>query len=130
MGSLLVCSNLCFAHQYLIFPLHPALAIRQQYLSGALSHAASPVCYNCFGIFAPVASCARDRLLAGGPSGECPTHLFIRRTSASMAVICAPEIEQMESLDAPPTETQTLRERGGLGSRPPPHHSPYPRSPC
>ncbi len=37
-----------------------------------------------------------------------------------MAVICAPEIEQMERLDAPPTETQTLRQRGGWSLRPQP----------
>jgi len=37
-----------------------------------------------------------------------------------MAVICAPEIEQMESLDAPPTQTQTLRQRGGWSLRPQP----------
>jgi len=36
MVSLLVRLTLCFAHQYLIFPFHPALAIRQQYLSGVL----------------------------------------------------------------------------------------------
>jgi hypothetical protein len=37
-----------------------------------------------------------------------------------MAVICVPEIEQMERLGAPPTQTQTLRQRGGWSLRPQP----------
>jgi hypothetical protein len=37
-----------------------------------------------------------------------------------MAVITAPEIERIEEIDAPPTETETLRERGGWSSRPQP----------
>jgi hypothetical protein len=37
-----------------------------------------------------------------------------------MAVISAPESEQTEQLDAPPTETQTLRQRGGWSLRPQP----------
>jgi hypothetical protein len=37
-----------------------------------------------------------------------------------MAVICAPEIEQTERLDAPLTETRTLRQRGGWSLRPQP----------
>jgi len=37
-----------------------------------------------------------------------------------MAVITAPEIERIEEIDAPSTETQTLRERGGWSLRPQP----------
>lgn len=37
-----------------------------------------------------------------------------------MTAIYAPEIEQTEQLDAPPTETQTLRQRGGWSLRPQP----------
>lgn len=37
-----------------------------------------------------------------------------------MAVITAPEIERIEEADAPPTRTQTLRERGGWSLRPQP----------
>ena len=37
-----------------------------------------------------------------------------------MAIICPPEIEQTERLDTPPTETQTLRQRGGWSLRPQP----------
>jgi len=37
-----------------------------------------------------------------------------------MVVITAPEIERIEEIDAPVTETQTLRERGGWSLRPQP----------
>ena len=37
-----------------------------------------------------------------------------------MAVITAPEIERIAEIDAPTTETQTLRERGGWALRPQP----------
>ena len=37
-----------------------------------------------------------------------------------MAVVTAPETERIEEVDAPPTETQTLRERGGWSLRPQP----------
>jgi hypothetical protein len=37
-----------------------------------------------------------------------------------MAVITAPEIERIEEIDAPTTETETLRERGGWLLRPQP----------
>ena len=37
-----------------------------------------------------------------------------------MAVITAPQIERVEEIDAPTTETQTLRERGGWSLRPQP----------
>ncbi|HZO71261.1 MAG TPA: hypothetical protein VFB60_03600 [Ktedonobacteraceae bacterium] len=37
-----------------------------------------------------------------------------------MAKIYTPEIEQIQELDAPPTETQTLRQRGGWSPRPQP----------
>jgi hypothetical protein len=37
-----------------------------------------------------------------------------------MPVITAPEIERIEEIDAPTTETETLRERGGWSLRPQP----------
>src|ERR1700737_3519121 len=39
---------------------------------------------------------------------------------APMAVITAPEIERIDEIDAPTTETETLRERGGWSLRPQP----------
>jgi len=38
----------------------------------------------------------------------------------TMAVITAPEIESVKEFDTPPTETETLRERGGWSLRPQP----------